>query len=208
MSTQAKDKSLQSERFHQIKSLFVITSACVTQTYTNHHQETLSLLSLSLQCSRSLRTPVPALSSLKSSRLCRMSSSATAAATCSPETTWLPKSGTSTWRASPWRRTRCVSDPGEIWETSLLPMCSLRLCHNVTSTCCFPDILYYFIFWYLGLWIPKTFPCDCFGTIWTEKKIWIILVLSFLVAKFLPPAVSWWLTVLLLKAGHCLFECA
>ena len=61
------------------------------------------------QCSRSPRTPAPVPSSQRSSRPCPTSSSATAVATCSPETTWPPKSGTSIWRASPWRPTRCVS---------------------------------------------------------------------------------------------------
>jgi len=67
-------------------------------------------LSHPLQCSRSPRTPVPAPFSLKSSLLCQTWSLATAVATFSLETTWQPKSGTSTWRASPWRHTRCVND--------------------------------------------------------------------------------------------------
>lgn len=96
----------------------MLTCFCVASGLT-----ALTLLSLPLslsfiltQCSRSLRTPAPAPSSLRSSPRCRTSSSATAAATCSPETTWLPKSGTSTWRASPWRHTRWLTTACEKHE--------------------------------------------------------------------------------------------
>lgn len=99
----------------------VINKTADRNTFINIHTLCLSLyiwekthisiliFSHRFQYLKSPRTPAPAPSSLRSSPPCQMSSSAIAVATCSQETTWLPKSGTSTWRASPWRHTRCVT---------------------------------------------------------------------------------------------------